>query len=407
LAGVACLALLLALPPRQAVVAAPNLQETATPEPILDVSSAQPIVCGGVYGGSTVDKVNNVSAYGCRSWWDESGPEAVYRLELEASQPVTVTLLNSSADLDLFLLRFALPSSCLAGGDNYLTHTGQPGILFLSVDGFKGASGSYSFRVDCPLNTQATPTPTFTPSPTPTATATGTSTPTPTSGPEPVERSVYLPLITRGIPTVLGPTVTFTLQEGLNGYVGTTDSTLDSWEPGTPQGDDNRLRIHYGRPPKLATQMAPVVRFDLSLLPWSAQVQAATLRLYLPDTPTDADELRARAYGLLRPWDEATASWETARAGEAWGQPGAAEIGVDRTEWASDWQRIVEGRRWYEFDLTPLAQEWARQPQSNHGVVFEAGPGEEGASVQALFTSREGSGDFRPQLVISYALPLP
>lgn len=409
LVGLVCLALLLPLPSRHAL-AAPLLQETATatptptatPEPILDISNAQRLVCGGVYTGDTFSAANNVSAYSCRPYWDESGPEVVYRLELESSQPVTVTLLNASADLDLFLLRFAFPNSCLAAGDNYLPYAGQPGVYFLSVDGYKAAAGSYAFRVDCPLDPQATPTPTFTPSPTPTATATGIPTATVTGSPGPARQRVYLPLILRPEPTVTGPTITLTLQDGLNSYAGTTDTTLDSWEPQVAQGDDNRLRLFYSKP-KLTTQMAPIVRFDMSLLPASARVQAAMLRLYVPSTPQY--DLRARVAGLLRVWDESAATWELAAAGQPWNTPGAYGIETDRTTATGDWQRIIEGGQWYEFDVTSLAQQWAGQPQANFGVILEAGPGDQDASVEARFVSREGNGNFRPQLIISYALP--
>jgi hypothetical protein len=206
----------------------------------------------------------------------------------------------------------------------------------------------------------------------------------------------------RPVPSITGPTVTLTLQEGLNGYVGTTDTTLDSWEPQVAQGDDNRLRLFYSKP-KLTTQMAPAIRFDLSLLPSAAQVQAATLRLYVPSTPLY--DLRARVLGLLRPWDENTATWEVAAPGQPWSVPGAFGVGTDRTESAGAWQRIAEGGRWYEFDVTPLAQQWALQRSGNFGVILESGAGDADASVEARFVSREGNGNFRPQLIISYALP--
>ena len=262
----------------------PTSTPTATPDPILDTSNAQPLACGGVYSGDTFSKANNVSSYGCRPYWNESGPEAVYRLELEASQPVTATLLSASADLDLFFLRFSNPSSCLAAGDAFLSQRAGPGIYFLAVDGYQGAAGSFTFRIDCPANTQATATPTYTPSPTPTFTPTGTPTATPSSGPSPLGNRLYLPVIMRS-QSATGPAVTLTLQEGLNGYVGTTDTTLDSWEPQVAQGGDNRVRLFYARPPKVTTQMAPVVRFDLSLLPAGAEVRSALLRLYMPSTP--------------------------------------------------------------------------------------------------------------------------
>ena len=49
----------------------------------------------------------------------------VYRIELDQSQPVSATLLEADADLDLFLLRYAYPDSCIAAGDNSLQQCKQ------------------------------------------------------------------------------------------------------------------------------------------------------------------------------------------------------------------------------------------------------------------------------------------
>jgi hypothetical protein len=379
----------------------PTPSPTAPPE--LDASNAERVYCGGVYSGDTRLAQNNVRAYGCVPWWDESGNERVYRLEITASQPVTVTLLTSSPDFDLFLLRYVYPDSCLAAGDTYLTHNAEPGVYFLAVDGYRGANGPYAFRVDCPLDERATSTPTLTPSATPTATPTGPITPTPTVTPGRSAPRLYLPLVVRTSRGLTGPSITLTLQDGLNGYAGTADSTLDSWTPLDRYGADNRLRIFYGRPPRLETQKSPVIKFDLSLIPAQAEVSNATLRLYLSSAP--AYDLRVAAQGLLRGWDEAGATWNEAAAGMPWAGPGASAVGSDRTEWASGPQHIVAGERWYEFDVTTLAKEWARDPARNHGVVMTALAGDSDASVEARFTSREGDGRFRPQFVISYALP--
>lgn len=359
------------------------------------------MVCGGVYSGNTEAFTNNVSRYGCKPWWDESGKEVVYRLQLSASQPVSVTLLNASADLDLFLLRNASPDSCAAAGDNFLSHNAESGTLYLSVDGYQGAQGSYRIRVDCPLEVQATETPTFTPSPTPTAVQPGTSTPTPTAAPP---TRVYLPLVLRSASGPPSIPVTFTLQDGLHGYAGTTDTTLNSLNPTMTYGQAEELEIAYAQT-AIRTQKAPVLRFDLRLLPLAAEVEGATLRLYA--TRARQYDIRAEVQELLRPWDEATASWQLAAADQPWAQPGASTVGIDRGAWVSDHQRLVEGSRWYDFDVTPLVQQWARNQASNNGFIMNALTGDSNQSQGWSFVSREGPASLRPQLVVTYTLPGP
>jgi hypothetical protein len=380
----------------------PTLTPTPSPTspPLLDTSGAESLTCGGVYSGNTQPFANNVSRYSCKPSWDESGKEAVYHLQLSASQPVTITLLSASADLDLFLLRHAFPDSCVAGGDNYLSYNAENGGYYLSVDGYQGAEASYQFRVDCLREVQATQTPTFTPSPTPTATQTGT--PTPTAGPTIAAKLVYLPVVIRQMSGSGSIPVTFTLQDGLDGYGGTTDTTLNSWEPTAAQGEVKVLALFYSGKTTSSTQKAPVLRFDLSLLPSAADVQSATLRLYIPSTPLY--DVRAQVQGLLRPWNEAAATWQLAAENQPWAQAGASAVGADRTEWAGTPQRIVEGSRWYEFDVTPLVQQWALNQSSNHGFVMNALAGDSDVSVEVSFVSREGVASFRPQLVVSYTL---
>ncbi len=63
----------------------PTPTPSATAPPILDVGSATQAYCGGVYSSDTRTGSANVSRYGCRPAWDESGPEVVYRIELDQS----------------------------------------------------------------------------------------------------------------------------------------------------------------------------------------------------------------------------------------------------------------------------------------------------------------------------------
>lgn len=186
----------------------PTATPTPTPEPMIDVDNANRAVCGSVIQGNTQDGQQNVSRYGCRPAWPESGPELVYRVELGRPQPLGASFITTTADLDLFLLTSASPDSCVAAGDNALTYDVQPGIYFLVVDGYNGAVGSFGLKLTCPLEPyQATATPTFTPSATPTASATFTPSPTFTVTPTGTPRHVYLPMALRDEP-VATPTVT-------------------------------------------------------------------------------------------------------------------------------------------------------------------------------------------------------
>jgi hypothetical protein len=143
---------------------------TATPQPQLDCSGAQPITCSQTIPGENTGAPSNVSTYSCVGW-DESGPEVVYSFETPADVArFTATILNPSADLDLFVLDGCSEHRCVAYGDLSVTieNPGAP-LYYIVVDGYQGAVGTYELQLDC---VYLTPTPggaTATPAP-PTAT---------------------------------------------------------------------------------------------------------------------------------------------------------------------------------------------------------------------------------------------
>jgi hypothetical protein len=169
------------------------------------------------------------------------------------------------------------------------------------------------------------------------------------------------------------------------------------------QGGDDLLRLRYSKPPGLSTQMAPLLRFDLALLPAEANIVSAQLRLRLVAPPQY--DLRGEVHGLLRPWDEETATWQEPAAGQAWAEAGAQGVGTDHMGWAADTQR-VEAAGWYIFDVTELVKTWVGDPGKNYGLILLAQPGDSQSNVEAGFASRERADlALRPQLVISYWLP--
>lgn len=144
----------------------PSPTATATAIPLITIAGAEPISCGQTLFGSNQSATASVNVYDCVSWWPETGPEKVYRLTLPEATQVDALLAGASADLDLFLLTGASPASCVAYGDSGLSSTVGPGSVYVVVDGFDGAAGSFHLSVWCPL--QPTPGPTHTPTVTPT-----------------------------------------------------------------------------------------------------------------------------------------------------------------------------------------------------------------------------------------------
>ncbi|PKQ28285.1 MAG: hypothetical protein CVT63_03565 [Candidatus Anoxymicrobium japonicum] len=381
----------------------PTPTPTATPIPTLDIDHAPFASCGGVVLADTAAGHNDVRRYACRPEWNESGPELVYRIELGRGQLLTAVLLNATADLDLFLLPSAYPETCLVAGDNYISFNVQPGIFFLAVDGYQGASGTFTLRLECPYATQATITPTPTPSATPTATATFTPGPTPSVTPtRPVDFS-YLPLAYRSYPLATAEPVTLTFQQDLDGYTGTADTMISVWETGRNFGDSDRLRLRYVRSPE-GTDMAPLLRFNLALLPTEATIVEAKLKLYLVAAPKH--DLRGQVHGLLHDWDEYTATWLQAAHGVPWAMEGARDPGGDYTPWSTDIQQIEAADRWYTFDVTDLVRIWVSQPSQNFGLILLAKAGDSDSNVEAGFASREHTDrTLRPQLTVAYWVP--
>ena len=117
---------------------------------ILDCSSSVSLYCSNAYNGNTSSGVNNVSSYNCSSW-TESGPEVVHEINVYNTGDLTATLSNLNADLDLFILGSCDNNDCLGSGDLSATYTiTTPGLYYIVVDGYLGASGSYTLTITCP-----------------------------------------------------------------------------------------------------------------------------------------------------------------------------------------------------------------------------------------------------------------
>jgi len=218
-----------------------------------------------------------------------------------------------------------------------------------------------------------------------------------------------VPPSTPGAPPLppLPPLAVVTLQDGVDGYVGTQDSTIIRWSD-TPQPDGTELKLRSDRngPDDAFTAINPnhsiLMSFDLGHLPGDMVVQDATVHLYSVDRSVDA-RIRVSAYRVLRDWDEAQATWTRPLSGQRWSEPGADGPGFDRASRRTDVVLMDQPDLWYNIHLTPLVQYWIDYPAGNHGVLLRD------ISVKNLshsFASSEHEVvEIRPRLVITYTMP--
>lgn len=111
---------------------------------VLNCSGAYALTNGTAYNSTTIGANSNIVDYSCTAW-SETGPEKVHTFTLSQAATITATLSNLTVDLDVFLLGSCNDDNCLTYGDVSLTYPSLPaGTYYIVVDGYSGASGSYT-----------------------------------------------------------------------------------------------------------------------------------------------------------------------------------------------------------------------------------------------------------------------
>jgi hypothetical protein len=245
-----------------------------------------------------------------------------------------------------------------------------------------------------PTTPSATPTPSGA---TPTVTATGAAPPTVTPTAPPTRTP------TPGVSPTQTPTAfpsgrnTVTLQQGIQGYLGTKDSFISAWSPTANFVYQANLIV------KNDGVYSGLLRFDLSSLPPAATINRATLRLYAYYRDREGT-FDLQLYRVLRPWADAEASWNQASAVQSWGLPGVNDILTDREAEPLAVLPVSVLNVWYEADVTALLSTWASNPESNRGILLR-GLGQ--LSLMYHFASgNHPITSLHPQLVIDYSAPV-
>tara|TARA_R110000823_G_scaffold132777_1_gene261153 strand:+ start:13281 stop:16172 length:2892 start_codon:yes stop_codon:yes gene_type:complete len=151
------------------------------------------------------------------------------------------------------------------------------------------------------------------------------------------------------------------LQNGLDGYSGTTDTYLDGFHTTTPKGG---LGVIYS----LANQFNPLVRFAIFAneggpVPEGATITYAGLALY----KSSFYEATYRAHPMLVDWVENQATWVNAATGIPWQGPGASGVNSDYAGGGSVAAQTGWNPDWIVFDVTDSVQSMSFGEQGNSG----------------------------------------
>ncbi|WP_107852715.1 DNRLRE domain-containing protein [Oceanimonas marisflavi] len=169
----------------------------------------------------------------------------------------------------------------------------------------------------------------------------------------------------------------------------TRDTFINEGASSTPMGTDTRLQAGTDNS---NNRRATLLNFSLADLPADASLSSARLRLYAGSRTGNNNNWSLRIHSIKESWTESGATWVSRDGSHPWGNgPGGSYEPIVVAS------QPVADTGWYEFDITPLVQEWLDGVSPNHGVqLVTDAPKRNGLE----FHAREG--DNPPQLVVIY-----
>ena len=197
----------------------------------------------------------------------------------------------------------------------------------------------------------------------------------------------------------LTETYTLVFQDGTNGYAGTRDTYLSERYGNKNYGATTVLYVDGDTSNTKWRELSALLYFDISSIPKSATVTAATLSLFVTDATTTSYPI----YGLNRSWNEFQSTWLRPLNGQQWQSSGAKGTFDRDPSPLAVFATNSTGNNTTELDSIGIAklQKWVSNPESNFGFMI-ASPTN---SDELAFHSHEiASVVQRPKLVVTYTV---
>lgn len=200
-----------------------------------------------------------------------------------------------------------------------------------------------------------------------------------------------------------GAPVTISVQNGLGGYAGARDVTLSSQyldqtsgRGATERKDPELCAFIRTEAPGYVSKT--LIAFDLSTLPRTAKVAAASLEITADTWSADA---KLDVSYLAVPWDYSSPhlGWSERSSTARWSKPGVgpADLVAGKRASAVGWKPIGVQTRAIPLDPDEV-QAWVRDPKHNFGLLVEnATPG----AVLKIRSSEHPDLEHRPKLLLT------
>lgn len=205
---------------------------------------------------------------------------------------------------------------------------------------------------------------------------------------------------------------TVTLQQGVNGYSGTTDVSISNQYAQYTGGNGitSITAIQSGVYQTGGTNgysVETLIRFTEFGIPANANVSAAALTLNV-DTWSSSPAIRG--YYVAAPWSVQPGNdlgWLRRGTGQNWNTPGALGQGTDVIAGKSFLLSGIQGNgaQFVTVNLDPtVVQSWLDNPSANHGVILV---NETTGAVVRVNTSEHTNAAIRPKLSLTYTVGTP
>ena len=192
-------------------------------------------------------------------------------------------------------------------------------------------------------------------------------------------------------------------QDGLapdNAYDGTMDSYIREATATTNYGAATTIQVDGDEPSGTGTDMSIVIGWDISEIPTTATVQAASIILNTLNIGGPYS-----CFGLLRAWNQAEISWNEASNGVTWGSPGAGGVSDRDSLSVCSFNAGVNGPITIDLNTDGLAlvQSWVDGSLANNGIIITDSVSSNGADFDS---SESTSAMSRPKLEVIYTVPV-
>jgi len=193
-------------------------------------------------------------------------------------------------------------------------------------------------------------------------------------------------------PIVNSPVLT-NFQQGLNGYAGAKDVTINSASTKN-LGSATTLSMQGTQ------RRSSLMAWDVSQIPVTAKIQKVDITF----NTTNASVNNFAIYEIKQPWVESQATWNNYATGKTWVSVGATSASDRGTTSLGVFSSRALGTYTLTLNTAGLAlvQNWVKNPAANRGIILD----DNLAADLATVSSKEDTNvNKRPKLSVTYVMP--